>query len=121
LDKGTLVICDRYVHSSLAYQGIARGLGEEFVTTINSYALKNFTPDLTLFLDISPQAAFERKHGADKDDRIEQLGLEFHQKVYDGYLKLAESYPYISKVDCSGTKYETSQKIFDILKDKGII
>jgi dTMP kinase len=121
LDRGALVICDRYVHSSLAYQGIARGLGEEFVTTINSYAINNFSPDLTIFLDISPKAAFERKHGADKDDRMEQLGLAFHQKVYEGYLKLAEEYPYICKIDCGGTKWETSQKIFELLKDRGII
>jgi dTMP kinase len=121
LEKGTLVICDRYVHSSLAYQGIARGLGEEFVNTINSYALEKFSPDLTIFLDISPKAAFERKHGADKDDRMEQLGLEFHSKVYQGYLQIADKAPKMTKVDCSGTKWETSQKIFDLLKSKGII
>jgi dTMP kinase len=121
LDRGTLVICDRYVHSSLAYQGIARGLGEEFVNTINSYALEKFSPDLTIFLDISPKDAFERKHGADKDDRMEQLGLEFHSKVYQGYLQIADKKPKMTKIDCSGTKWETSQKIFELLKTKGII
>jgi dTMP kinase len=121
LEKGTLVICDRYVHSSLAYQGIARGLGEDFVAQINSYALENFSPDLTIFLDISPKAAFERKHGADKDDRMEQLGLPFHQRVYQGYLSLCDKYDYMTKIDCSGTKWETNTKIFNLLKDKGII
>jgi dTMP kinase len=121
LDEGKLVICDRYVDSSLAYQGIARGLGEDFVEKINDYALKNFTPDLTIFLDISPKAAFERKHGADKNDRMEQLGLEFHEKVYKGYLSLAEKYPRICPVDCRGTKWDTSEKIIKLLKDKGII
>ena len=74
LNGGKLVICDRYVHSSLAYQGYARGLGEEYVAGVNSLALGEYAPDITLFLNISPKAAFERKHGADKDDRMEQLG-----------------------------------------------
>lgn len=121
LERGTLVICDRYVDSSLAYQGIARGLGEKFVEDINAYALNEFTPDLTIFLNISPQAAFERKHGADEDDRMEQLGLDFHNTVYKGYLGLCAKYPRICPVDCSGTKFETSDKIFDLLKNRGII
>ena len=93
LEKGALVLCDRFVDSSLAYQGYARGLGFDFIKEINSFALKDFRPDLTLFLNISPKAAFERKHGADEGDRMEQLGLEFHRKVYEGYLKLSEMYP----------------------------
>ena len=68
LDKGKLVICDRYVDSSLAYQGYARGLGREYIENINSLALERFAPDLTVFLDISPAEAFKRKHGADPDD-----------------------------------------------------
>ncbi len=121
LCAGKLVVCDRYVDSSLAYQGYARGLGEEFVASINAAAISSFAPDLTLFLHISPTDAFERKHGADKGDRIEQLGLDFHQKVYNGYLSLAEKYPRICAVECGGTKWETSEKIFALLKEKGII
>ena len=121
LERGTLVICDRYVDSSLAYQGIARGLGEKFVEDINAYALSEFTPDLTVFLNISPSAAFERKHGADEDDRMEQLGMGFHDAVYKGYLSLCAKYPRIYPVDCSGTKFETADKIFRLLKNKGII
>ena len=60
LNCGKLVICDRYVHSSLAYQGYARGLGEEYVAGVNSLALGEYAPDITLFLNISPKAAFER-------------------------------------------------------------
>lgn len=121
LAAGKLVLCDRYVDSSLAYQGAARGLGEEYVSGINSAALKSFPPDLTVFLNISPKAAFERKHGADKGDRIENQGLEFHERVYQGYLALLEKYPRICAVDCGGTKFETAEKIFLLLKDKGII
>lgn len=121
LQAGKLVICDRYVHSSLAYQGFARGLGEEYVASINSFAIDECPPDLTIFLDISPERAFERKHGADKEDRIEQLGLEFHKKVYQGYKSLEKKYSCIYPVDCSGTKYQTSDKIWQLLLDKGII
>lgn len=121
LAAGKIVICDRYVHSSLAYQGYARGLGLEYIEKINEFALKQFTPDLTVFLNISPKEAFERKHGADKNDRMEQLGLEFHQRVYEGYLQLEKKYPEFCAVDCSGEKLQTAQKIRALFKDKGII
>ncbi|MDE7087728.1 MAG: dTMP kinase [Clostridia bacterium] len=121
LSAGKLVICDRYVDSSLAYQGAARGLGEEYIEEINSVALKDYPPDLTVFLNISPDKAFERKHGADKEDRMEQQGLAFHTKVYNGYVALLDKYPRICAVECGGTKYETAEKIFKLLKDKGIV
>ena len=122
LERGTLVLCDRFVDSSLAYQGYARGLGMKFIEEINAFALRDFRPDLTLFLNISPKSAFERKHGADENDRMEQLGLNFHSRVYEGYLKLAESYPErIVKVDCSGTKWDTAGNIYNILKNRKII
>ena len=122
LEKGKLVICDRYVDSSLAYQGFARGLGEKFVESINAYAIENFTPDYTVFLDLDPERAFLRKGGADGKDRLEQSGLDFHKKVYRGYLKLAEKYAdrYIV-IDASGEKAETHEKIIRALKEKGII
>ncbi|MDE5788996.1 MAG: dTMP kinase [Clostridia bacterium] len=121
LAAGKLVVCDRYVDSSLAYQGAARGLGEKYISDINSVALNSYPPDLTVFLNISPEKAFERKHGADKSDRMEQQGLEFHNKVYAGYLALVDKYPRICAVECGGTKFETSEKIFNLLKDKGVI
>ena len=122
LNGGTLVLCDRFVDSSLAYQGYARGLGLDFVREINSFAMRDFRPDITLFLDISPRAAFERKHGADEDDRMEQLGMAFHQKVYEGYLKIAEAEPErVAKVACSGSKWETAERVYNILKLRKII
>lgn len=115
LAAGKLVVCDRYVYSSLAYQGYARGLGEEFVEEINRRAIDDYPPYMTLFLDISPTAAFERKHGADENDRMEQQGLAFHEKVYAGYKALADKHPDIISVDCSGTKFETAEKIRKII------
>ena len=122
LENGELVLCDRYVDSSLAYQGVARGLGLEFVENINSYALNNFMPDLTLFLDLPPEEAFKRKGGVDKNDRVEKSGMEFHNNVYKGYKMLAEKYPErFVVIDASGSKEQTHEKIKNALKDKGII
>ena len=121
LAAGKLVICDRYVDSSLAYQGAARGLGEKFIEDINAVALDCYPPDLTVFLNISPERAFERKHGADKGDRMEQQGIDFHRRVYEGYLSLLKKYPRICAVECGGTKYETAERVFALLKEKGLI
>ena len=121
LAAGKLVICDRYVDSSLAYQGYARGLGVEFVESVNAYALEHCPADMTVFLDISPVDAFERKHGADENDRMEKQGLDFHMRVYCGYLELVAKYPRISAVECIGTAEETHKNVVCLLKEKGII
>lgn len=122
LNDGKLVLCDRYIDSSLAYQVYARGLDYEFVYGINHYAVENCMPDLTLFLDISPEKAFARKGGVDTADRLEMEGAQFHQKVYEGYLKLAERFPQrFIRVRCDGTKFETSERIIGILRDYNIL
>ena len=121
LSQGKLVVCDRYIDSSLAYQGEARGLGQAFVRKINAYAIENYLPDCTIFLDISPARAFERKHGADEHDRIEQAGAAFHEKVYQGYLKIAAAEPErFLRVDADGTKQETFERVLAALRSKGI-
>ena len=122
LKNGELVLCDRYIDSSLAYQGYARGLGVDFVEKINDYAIKNFMPDYTIFLSLTPEQAFKRKGGADKTDRVELLGLDFHNKVYEGYVDLAKKYSdRFIVIDASGEKHQTHQKIIDALKEKGVI
>ena len=122
LKNGELVICDRYIDSSLVYQGLARGLGEEFIEKINAYAIKNCMPDYTVFLRLSPQDAFKRKGGADGKDRLEQSGIDFHEKVYNGYLNLANKYSdRFIVIDASGEKMETHSKIINALKEKGIL
>ena len=122
LAKGELVFCDRYVDSSLAYQAYARGLGTEFVENINAYALKNYLPDVTVFIDLTPEDAFKRKHGADENDRLEQAGMDFHRRVYAGYKALAERYP--ERFVCVDGK-QSPQEIFDeilrVLKEKNCL
>ena len=122
IENGKVVICDRYIDSSLAYQGYARGLGVDFVEKINDYAVKNFMPDYTVFLSLPPEQAFLRKGGVDKTDRLELSGIEFHNKVYGGYLDLAKKHPErFLVIDASGSKEETHAKVISALKEKGII
>ena len=122
LEAGKTVLCDRYIFSSFAYQGYGRGLDMDFLRAVNSFALQGHMPDITLFLDIPPRSAFERKHGADQNDRIEQAGEAFHARVYQGYLRLAEEYPgQIVRVDCSDTRFEANEKIRALLAGRGLI
>ena len=122
LKKGELVFCDRYIDSSLAYQGKARGLGYELVKKFNSFAMENAMPDITVFLDLSPAEAFNRKGGADGKDRVELSGIAFHERVYKGYKELAEIYKdRFLVIDASGTKEQTHAKILNALTEKGII
>ncbi|MBQ9714097.1 MAG: dTMP kinase [Clostridia bacterium] len=122
LSAGKLVICDRYVDSSLAYQAYARGLGEEFVSQINGQALKKYRPDVTIFIDLTPQAAFLRKHGADENDRLEQAGMAFHERVYAGYKAVAEQEPErVVCVDGNKTPQEIFEEVLRILKEKNCL
>ena len=122
LDQGKLVLCDRYIDSSFAYQGYARGLGVDFIEKINDYAIKNFMPDYTIFLCLEPEKAFKRKGGVDKNDRVEQSGIEFHNKVFEGYVELSKKYSdRFIVIDASGEKEQTHQKIIDALKEKGVL
>ena len=122
LDAGQLVLCDRYIDSSFAYQAVARGLGYDFIDSINCYATKNFMPDYTVWLDLTPEQAFKRKGGVDKNDRVELSGMEFHNDVYRGYKELSLKYPErFIVIDASGSKEQTQSKIISALKEKGII
>lgn len=122
LEMGKIVVCDRYIDSSFAYQGYARGLGIEIIESINFPAIGNVIPELTIFLDLPPEQAFSRKGGRDASDRMERENLDFHEKVYKGYKLVAEKYP--ERVACispTGTKFDTHRAIVKTLKDRGII
>jgi dTMP kinase len=91
LAEGAVVICDRYIDSSLAYQGWARGLGEQDVLTLNVWATQGLFPDLVLLLHLEPEAGLLRS--LEEPDRIEMEGGDFHAKVADAYLQIAEEHP----------------------------
>lgn len=95
LKRGDLVISDRFVDSSLAYQGQGRRLGIEEVAQINAFATGNLEPDLTIFLDLDPAQGLARiaKARSGSEDRLEQEKLAFHEEVYRGYQKVNQAHP----------------------------
>ncbi|MDU5081325.1 MAG: dTMP kinase [Bacillota bacterium] len=98
LKEGKLVLCERFVLSSLAYQGVGRGLGIEKVKAINDFAIRGVYPDLILFFHVDPEVTLERKTGNQGGDRLEQEGNDFHKTVYEGYMELLKLYPKNIKV-----------------------
>lgn len=95
LENGRVVLCDRFLDSTTVYQGVAREIAEDPVRLINTFAVGELIPDLTLVLDIPAEVGMERiKHRANAlPDRMEQENIEFYQAVRAGYVVLAESMP----------------------------
>lgn len=92
LIDGKIVIVDRFLDSSLAYQGYGRDLGVETIEQLNNLAIDAVFPDLTILLDLPPQAGFARRNGTEKIDRLDLQQKDFYERVYLGYKKLAEKY-----------------------------
>ncbi|WP_028400992.1 dTMP kinase [Ectobacillus panaciterrae] len=94
LDAGKIVMCDRFIDSSLAYQGYARGLGVDQVLEINRFATEDCMPALTLYVDIEPSEGLARIHkdAGREINRLDLEGLAFHEKVREGYLQLLERF-----------------------------
>jgi dTMP kinase len=92
LEKGFVVFCDRYIDSTLAYQGYGRGLSLELIEETNQIATGGLLPALTILFDLSSEEGLSRLHPG-SHDRIEREALEFHKKVRNGYLELAEKSP----------------------------
>jgi dTMP kinase len=94
LERGHLVLCERFLDSSLAYQGAGRGLGVAAVRALNAWAIEEVTPDLTFYLRISPEQRARRAHESGASlDRIEKVGDDFMQRVEDGFEEIAHSEP----------------------------
>lgn len=94
LDRGEVVICDRYYHASMAYQGYGRGIPLDFIQKLTSLVCHPYRPDMTLLLDIEPEVGLARARARnnarpDNEGRFEAEDLEFYNKVRDGYLELA--------------------------------
>ena len=95
VNEGKIILCDRYLDSSLAYQGYARGLGMDAVLKANSFAL-DYLPDLTIYIDVEPKVALKRMENIDrlgKKDRLDSEGIKFHEMVYKGYQEVIKMYP----------------------------
>jgi len=90
LKEGNIVVLDRFFDSTTAYQGYGRGLNIEVVNTLNKFATKGLTPDMTIYLSIDPEVAFRRKGGAEQNDAMELQSMEFHERVKKGFDEIAK-------------------------------
>lgn len=125
VDEGNIVISDRFIGSSLVYQGYARGLGIDLIDRINGPAIGDYYPDLTIQLMIKPEIGLARKNlQVDEINKFELEDLSFHQKIYDGYELIAKLYPNIVMIDASASiekiHYEILKKLL-ILIDKKVM
>ncbi|RAV08483.1 dTMP kinase [Paenibacillus contaminans] len=119
LERGDIVLCDRFIDSSLAYQGYARGLGIEEVYTINKFAIGGLMPDVTFFLDLAPEVGLARIRSNDgrEVNRLDLEKLDFHRLVREGYLELTRRFPErIVKVDADRTQDEVFADIKAVLE-----
>lgn len=122
LESGKFVICDRFIDSSIAYQGYGRNLGDS-VRVINELAVAGCMPDITFLMELSPEIGKSRIK-AESRDRLELEQLAFHNRVYDGYKKIAEFYPdRFVEINAAGDKEAIRDDILDCLsrklKDRG--
>lgn len=95
LEEGAVVLSDRFIDSSLAYQGYARGIGIEEIWKINEFAIGEVMPDLTLYFDLDPEAGLARinKSNNREINRLDLEQLDFHQRVQEGYYKVIDKFP----------------------------
>ena len=118
IKEGKIVICDRYLDSSLAYQGGARGLGIDNVLNVNLFATENTWPDLTLLFDIKPEEGLKRiaANASREVNRLDLEKIEFHQKVRESFLYLAKKYPErFIIIDASKSREEVAKDTLDAI------
>ena len=123
LERGEWVLCDRFIDSTMAYQGFARGMDIDTLDRINDFAIHGRKPDLTLLLDLDIERGFERleeryANGAGAADRFEREARDFHHRVRDGYRKLAQREPTRFRTVNSDRPIETvSGEIWNLVKE----
>ncbi len=123
LERGMVVICDRFTDSTLAYQGYGRGLDLEAVESINRWVSKGIMPDITFLLDCPPEVGLERALGrinstaGPREDRFEREDMDFHRRVREGYLKIARMEPErVRIIDATGDVESIYRKVRDVLQ-----
>lgn len=118
VEAGRLVISDRYIFSSLAYQGYSRRLGINEVMDINIFATNGFYPDRIIFFDLDPNLGLKRKFAQKEGDRLEIAGDDFHKNVYEGYKEAIKQYPNkVKTIDASKTVEEVFKSCLEIIKE----
>ena len=123
LEAGKLVIMDRYVDSSLIYQGYVRGMGIDEIYQLNQFAIEDLLPDVTLYFDLSPEVGLARIN-KDANREINRLDLEkgsFHDKVREGYLLLADKFDRIEIIDAEKSQEDVFSQVIDVLIKRGVL
>ncbi|MCM3745685.1 dTMP kinase [Sporosarcina luteola] len=121
LSEGEIVLCDRFVDSSLAYQGHARGLGMDEVMSINAFAIGKTMPDLTIYFDVPPEEGLRRisKNDEREQNRLDNETLQFHEKVNEGYQLLLKQFPNrIISTDASKPLSEVTENVWKIIRSQ---
>lgn len=121
LNEGYVVLCDRFIDSSLAYQGFARGLGIDEVMIINKFAIGEYMPDLSILFDLEPKIGLERisTSGEREINRLDLEKIDFHEKVREGYNKVyKENRDRIVKINAAQSKEGVLKEIKKILENK---
>lgn len=121
LEKDYIVICDRFIDSSLAYQGYARDIGIEEVYDINMFAINNCWPDITILLDIDPEIGLKRikNNRQDEVNRLDLENINFHNKVHQGYQLIKEKYANrFTLIDGNKSEDEVFNDVMKIIKNK---
>lgn len=115
LKKGAIVICDRFLDSTIAYQGYGLGMSIDFIKAVGKFATFGIKPDLTIFLDLPVGKGLVHRNGC--KDRIEKRSLAYHLRVRNGYLKLADKEPKrIKVIKVEEDKHKTQEKVRDLVK-----
>jgi dTMP kinase len=118
LNSGAIVLCDRFIDSSLAYQGFARGIDMDEIWKINQFAIGNVMPELTIYFDLDPRVGLARiNNTSDREiNRLDLEKIEFHELVQEGYYKVIEKFPErMVKVDASKPLEQVFQDTIDII------
>lgn len=120
LQQGTLVLCDRFADSTMVYQGIGKGLREEFIQNLHQLVLSSFKPDLTLILDIDPSIGLKRALSRSGDEtRFESMNMDFHLAVRAGFLSIAQREPERCVViDASGDAKDIQKNIIAVINQR---
>ena len=121
LNENKIVLCDRFLISSLAYQGVGRGLGIENVRNINDFAINGIFPDFVLFFDVDPITTLKRKSSLDTADRLEKEGNNFHERVYNGYKEILNSEKNIEIIDANQSVEDVFSQCIEVLKRRNVL
>ena len=117
IERGETVISDRFVDSSLVYQGIARGIGIKEVASVNDLCIGDYKPDVTFYIDLPEEEGLRRKKMQKKLDRLEQESVDFHHMVSEGFRKIFSDRPEVVKIDGMMSVEEIQQLIREKIQD----